>query len=1322
MTSQSMASYEKMFSDTIMRYLICVFAMALALGAQTVFTGEFEKSYTLKAGEVVEVSAGLPAPSRLPANGRIAVEFGGLRKVVHALDADVFFYYRAPRAGVYKLTAKALENEEPLFNQPRWREIGTVAMLKPYPKSTPWPKGLAIPWRAEVKPVSLGLSTRGMTLELEPNNTIAEAQPVLLGTKDGDENLHIVGGADDIEYFDNGEVTKGRGDDWFRLEFKGKRARLFTASLNLPDPFVVARLRVFTADGKEYKTGQNANERVHQQLEEHRTAITRRFEPDGVYYLAVESNSPGYEVELRLRDLAPYSDPRKAVQQAMYDHMTQVHAWLLNRPRGAAVDRRIRDTGSLLGTICMSCHTQSSIWGPAVPMLHGYPLESTHNLRQLINTMYECLRPTNTLVEAANNTSLAPLDLGDGPAGTRAAGFNVVMAEMLTGPKRLHSTQQLRTANFMLQSADPSGINAAGPGSNYGQAVVYRFAGTILERAWRDTKNPKYFEALEEKAQKLLDLKPRYTDDHANRVEFLRKVFPYAGHKLEPKILATVRADELALRKMQRSEGCWGFDEKGECDPAPTALSLTALAALGFDDRDEAVKRGVDWLLKMQDPYGRWNKSALTGFVTTAYVEHALARLYPMQAKPLTRADLEARSGESVLDTLARMRALAQLGLKPEDRQYTDLVLAGAKHPVAAVRYMAQIALGALRDDRGVTATVEAAGDASKMVREAARWGLRQTLLDDKGWDYVFEKAITGDDLTRETIAGALVMRADAVMSRSSVGFDRLTKHLDRLMNDDAAPAVRAWAARAAWNWWIYNPPVRDGINRAVMRALERDEPSVLAENSLRYQLEALFIANGQRANGSKEHQYPELSQLFEKISKRLDAKAPEVMVDRLTAIAATYYSQAGGDGGPGQMGYVTEHSAPMMGKAVLAFWNRSEAAKDDNRLKLSIEAAANIVYDPLQKKLLDYASTGPDSLRTLASTSLADPRLISLPGTQEFLEPLMEQFFRGANEPERRAELVGPIVKLFQRARWNLPKTEEQQRIFYKLLLPTWAPERGKLEENTRQLLQMEKDPVDWYVSQQIASILHNNPDLQTPMLLTYYPKSFDTPMQERLWAPAVKWLLRFGQEVPEIGSAPQLPKEFEAVRDQAVELTLRALEGKTDRRTRNAVTALAGDPIVRKHEKIGPALKKISQQYFEQEPEEVTKLNADWRRNWEYFRDWVAPEMTKPNREDQMSCLGCHGVPGRVPSMELANADDLGYVKMNGLLANYRSLLERVNEVAVEQSKILRKPLNIQSGKEDGHQGGRRFNPNDQAYKILEAWVRDAARLKGQKLAAGR
>ena len=62
----------------------------------------------------------------------------------------------------------------------------------------------------------------------------------------------------------------------------------------------------------------------------------------------------------------------------------------------------------------------------------------------------------------------------------------------------------------------------------------------------------------------------------------------------------------------------------------------------------------------------------------------------------------------------------------------------------------------------------------------------------------------------------------------------------------------------------------------------------------------------------------------------------------------------------------------------------------------------------------------------------------------------------------------------------------------------------------------------------------------------------------------------------------------------------------------------------------------------------------------------------------------------------------------------ANYRVLLERINPSDVEQSKVLRKPLNIQTGKEDGHQGDMRYKPSDRGYEILKRWVTDAARLK--------
>ncbi len=1317
--------------------------LSTALWAQRSFTvpGPAAQELTLTAGAVVEVSAGIAKPSDLPPNARIAVEFGGFRKVLHALDADFHLMYRAPRAGKYALKASIIEDEEAIFNQPRWRETGSVQKVYRFPRRTPWPAGKSAQVSLTVKPVTLGASTRGMHVELEPNNSIAEAQPIAIGASGQDETLHITGGADDLEYFDNGQFGKA-GDDWFKIEYKGSAPRLFTGNLTLPDPLVVAQLQIFTADGKEYREGANPNERVHQQLEGHRTAMSRTLKPGGTYYLRVESNSPGYEVELRLRKLAPYSDPRYALKVAMYDHSSQVHAWLLNRPRGAAVDRRIRDTGSLLGTHCMSCHTQSGVWGPMGAMLHGYRPENVTNLRQLMNLMYESLRPTNVLQDAANNTSLSPLDLGDGPAGTRAAGFNVVITEKYVAPRRLHSAQQIRTANFVLQSADPSGINAAGPGSNVGAAVVYRFAGEILRRAWNDSRDEKYLKALEDKAERILKINVRYADDPANRILFFRDVFPADYVKLRgetdevkkfwARVTAQLKEDEVRLRALQRSEGWWGFDpgrrdggkwttttnDPKDIDPAPTALALTALAALGYTDADPAVKRGVDALLQMQDSFGRWNRNALTGFVTTAYVEHALARLYPETPRDPTAKDFAPAAGESLADTIARFRAMAQLGLRAGDTAFLEQVLPGASHASPQVRYWAQIALGALHDERGVTAQLAGLADPVKMVREAARWGMRQTLLDDKGWDYLYAKYQTGDDRTREGIAGALIMRADAVMTRSNAGFPRLGQLFTKMMNDDPHPAVRAWSTRAAWNWWIWNPPVRDAVNSAVMTTLERPEDNWLAEEAKRYQIEALFIANGQKANPSAEHQYPQLSKLFEGISKRLDQNPPVRMVDRLVAIAGTYYSQAGGDGGPGQMGYITEHAAPMMGKAVMHYWNRAEASKNDASLRFAIESAANVMNDPLQKRLLDYSSSGPEAYRTLAATSISDPRIIALQGTHEFLEPLMEQFYRGAAETERRGELAGPLLKLFGRARWNLPKVDEQQRLFYKVLLPSFSPERGKLEENTRTPLQMEPDSLDWYVTRSLANVVHGNQDLQTPMLLKQMPAQFTTPMEEAFWLPSLGWLLRHGTAIPEVHQPVQGQEVAAAEKDRIADLLARTLDApKVDPRLRNTAMALANDVIVRQHPKVEPVLRKKQPQFYEEDPAEAKALKGAAKANWEYFQNWLAPEMSKVDRFDQQSCLSCHAVPGRVPSMELAGLNPNGYMSKKALWTNYKILWERVNETGVETSKLLRKPLNVQSGKEDGHQGGRRFNPNDRGYEILRRWVLDSAKLKSSQ-----
>jgi hypothetical protein len=1305
---------------------------------QVRFSSRHDQEVELAEGQVVEISAGIASPSQLPPNGRLAVEWKGpvadlgFRKVLHALDPDVYVLFRAPQAGQYALSLSAVEEEAPAEGSPRWRETGALADAKAFPSHTPWPAGNAVDVRILVKALDLGPATRGHRVELEPNNSIAQAQRLPLAATDDEQILHLTGGADDIEYFDNDQYGQS-GDDWFRVEFPGTVERLLSVNLMPTDPLVAARVRVYTPDGKEFLDGKHLNETAHEQVEEHRTAIVRTLRPGSVLLLRVEANSPGYDLEIRIRRPAPFSDPREAVRLAMYDHVAQVSAWLMNRPRGNSLDRRLRDTGSMYGTNCMSCHTQSGVWGPAAPLAFGYRIENPLHYRHLINLMYESLRPTNVLKDAANNTSLPPHDLGDGPAGTRVAGYNVLTLETVVAPRKLHSRQQIRTANYVLQTSDPSGINAAGKGSNVGRAVVIHYAAEILRRGWDTTKDARYLEGIEQRAEEMLKVQPEYTDDLAHRVIFFRRVFPadYAALKrdspesrdLVARIGEQLRRDEQALRSSQRDDGAWGF-AAGRVDrtpdPAPTALAIDALAALGADADDPAVKRGTAALLAMQHPYGLWNRSARTGFVTTSYVLHALSRLYPDERPQLSRKDLGPAPNESLHDTIGRMRRLAHLDAwsaadpsEPAD-EYLDLMRAGAVHLAAPVRYWAMIALGARHHPAAVPDLLRGLADPVKMVREAARWGLRQTLLADHGWDDVFAAYDTGSDLAREQIAAALVMRADAVMPESNVDFDRLIRTLDRMLSRDANPAVRVWAARAAWNWWLWNPPTRQRLNQAYLTMLQTPEPSLLAEHAKRYQLQALLIVNGNRSAANYDNPYTELADLLAAIEPLLETDAAELVSRRLTHAAGTYHSASYGSNGTGQLGYSTPGASRTIGRSIERFWKAAEAASDEQAIQLSVEAAANVIHEGVQRKLLDYSIKGPEKLRSIAASSLSDPRAVILPTTPEFVGPLVERIHTSAQTEEGRRQVARSTVRQLSSARWDMPTSEGRQREFFSLLIP-------KLDDPA--------SDTQWFLAEQLGRIVATNPDFRTPTLLAMVPKSFASPLEETFWLPSADWMLTYGGAVPEIGQSAAADTTSELHRF-AVELIVRNLDSSADRRTRAIAVSMLYQPALYSTPEVIAAagridagnFRRLMPEAFERalaeaverdEAEPKLDLTERRRRNFAYFRDYVVPELARENRADGDSCFSCHG-GGKVPSMSLEAPERRSrYLSPQDTWTNYRTLLARIDKADPAASKVLRKPLNIQTGKEDGHQGGLRYRPGDRGYETLRRWALDAAAL---------
>jgi hypothetical protein len=432
--------------------------------------------------------------------------------------------------------------------------------------------------------------------------------------------------------------------------------------------------------------------------------------------------------------------------------------------------------------------------------------------------------------------------------------------------------------------------------------------------------------------------------------------------------------------------------------------------------------------------------------------------------------------------------------------------------------------------------------------------------------------------------------------------------------------------------------------------------------------------------------------------------------------------------------------------------WSRT-GESDISELRLVMEGAANVAYQPLQDKIIDYSTHGPEELRTLAAAAVSDPSAVTLPAVQEKVEPLVEQIHRGAQDYDRRQTLAQPVLRLFARAKWAVPKTTEQRELLYRLLIPKHSKEPSAAE--LKKILDAAEAAVrpmglpdaDWYIADRMGATLASNSDLHTDVLLRFIPGATKNPLTNHFWLPSVNWVTSYGDGIPEIDSANNRPPspEIIAARERAIELYLQMLRPDTPVMSRNIAFRMANITAIRQNPTVQQALRKL----LETEKSEAARTalrNADpqaWMADlleaakkeplaaalkdtqgqpqltpqfissFRYFSDYVAPELNRNQRMDEMSCVKCHAVPGRVPSMELAAPDGNGYWSMPKMLKNYLTLQQRVNLADIETSKLLRKPLNVQTGKEDGHQGGRRYLPAERGYQIIRRWVLDQPRV---------
>ena len=1572
---------------------------------QVNFTGEWSRDWTLEQDQAFELSVRIDHPSKLPPNARIEVHWDGpslpdlhfegdrgdkavaatadWSKVLHALDPDIYLVYRAPRSGTYTLRLNTItERRQPLGEIPH--DTGMAPLATPLPARTPVVEDADI----TVEMHSIGeLAAGDVVLEAEPNNAPEQAVELPFEATDEDQVLRIIGGADDIEYYNNTQSGE-TPDDWYRIEYKGSKSKFLSANLQLAEPVVSPRIRFYKKGHPSeeelserkvpnsydfsnfnpvpyvhppatvipgpvpvytYEEGRDINERAHQQDRSFRTFVTRKVEPGQTYYLRVEANQPAYEMEVRLFDPAPYDDPVRAVKQAIYYQLAEIDAWLTHRPRNIASHRRARDATALFGENCMSCHTQSGVWGVADAFRNGYRPEGTvQNFRRLVNTMYECLRLTNELKDGAVNTSVAPNDLGDGPAGTRVAGRNIVLYERAFEPKKLHRHWQQLTANYVLKTADPKGINAAGRGSNFGPNVVFKFAAEILERAWLDTGDPRYFFGLEDKAKKIVATgndKIKVTDDLGHRIEFLYRLWPKeyvetvrkltnsperveAAKAFQKEFEEQAAVDMKRLLALQREDGGWGFspgkfDEKNglwvrpedHSYPAPTSVSLIALQAAGRGNRDSVVQAGVGWLLRNQYPYGLWNAAAATGFVTTAYAIRALSLLHPVEAPVEAnewRDEFVPAADESVVEAISRARRLQATG----EVRFAERMIEAAKSRHPQVRYYGLLGLGGALAHEAVGVLIEHLDDPVKSCREAAFWSLRQMLLDDAGWGALFEAYDTGGERTRQSVMQALVTRGSLTGSDSEAGLGELTRVLTAGMVD-RHPGVRVYAFKAAWHWWVWNPEIREPINRAWLDALTREEPEAQVGMALRYSTMSLFIVNGQVNNitGGKylAQQYPELADFYRELAAWREVAPPEKrrLVDRrLTAMAASHYMERANQQSPGQFAYSTPGATELFGKAVLSVYESTVHESGDNDedgeipwKSIALEGARNITYPPLQDTILDLLLTTDQKVVAVAARALSNPGELSLPARTSTLEPLL-RVIRDYVAADREKD-ADAVANFLARVKWDFEGVElEEEAAFYRLLLSSTSSNRAELQPaRTRFMGRPVPNPdapgdqgsPERYATL-MARVLGENQTLHRREAFEHLSSD------PRLWLDSTEWMLAFREggptmeeavegateaedleiakltfgrtteqmisggiasnnmallweegkvgawvsfvlDAPEAGqydllaaflygaahgiveislngrpvveqidlyredvssTGPRSLGVFEfnqgrnvlsvkmlgsnsaaepeykfgidyvkltpssggqelftqdesgadvidpiaGAKGEVIRMFVKWFSPEAPREARDIAAKLANTTTMRRN----PEVRKAIVAHVEQEPVrtiqnrlrrilenddetygkalrqlisdgkkesadlQVRRLEAsdEFVADLLHFRDYVFAEMNSINPSDNRACISCHGVPGRVPTLYLHPPDGAGYIPAAELLVNYRKMQQRVDLGNPEDSKFLRKPLNIQSGQEDGHQGGQRYETDDAGFQVIRNWVFKQAKLQ--------
>ncbi len=904
------------------------------------------------SGKLCSLSVSIPTPSAMGDSGTITVVLRDGDKVItskplHVGDPDLYLTFRATNATL-ELTSQHDQAIAP-----------SIQVLQ-------WP------------------DTKAPNVEAEPNDAWQDANEFQLGKT-------MFATADDVSYIaplnaDTKNFKRGYaqtpeyddrlpegGADWFKFTFTEDTPKLVHFEIDLLErdniPVDVSLFTIENNQAKPYEKGADPVTPPHEVQALPGNKFTTRVLTKGTYYIKVEARHPAYQLRTYIYDVAPYTDPRKAVRAGMDFIVSAGDSWHANTPRhGGIVNRVSNNHNETMG--CVACHaTHFPLRAELTAKQNGYAINKRAAVQFLTERFYNTTRPFYGYPEASWTRVIS----ASANVLSRMAGLLNLYETEVTGERH---TDYLKGVVNYLKLYYKGRTQLPNDESNGNTPLVSAYE--VAMYSWKafdeyakqagDAESIQYRDLT----RKLIE-----QDRHKNLIDLCYQTMAMTM------IDRTGYADKIKrnaerLLSLQRADGQWSMLFEPDSSPVEfqTGHSLYTLALAGYTPDNPQIKRGVDYLLARQQEWGGWfdprqsYENFRTPFRETQFAVMALSQLYPEANK---QKGWNAATPEKLSDDpYVALEQISNVWEKP-----TEQLIKSAKDflqsPEPFIRQRAAALLGRICTQETEPVLAQTLRDGSKMVQLSAAWALREVGTRHRlTYEVVYNNIVATDHQPNDRLLAQ--PRRD---ERGRWGLFRIfAQHFSKLANDSdfheavsssvnsRSPVIRLQAAKAMtqWFYWTKDENVRWKIVDRIIGRLEYEEHPwarrnviealySMADENVRYLYNnwiALLAQPEDQARAKQGHRNNSL-QMASRIARALE-NGNELQREGLLQAITEFHLRAGGYAGGGRytrIGNDVENvqfyddGAKLIEKALLPL-----IASDNLKLRKQAIVAANTVRD----------------------------------------------------------------------------------------------------------------------------------------------------------------------------------------------------------------------------------------------------------------------------------------------------------------------------------------------------------------------------------------